>query len=113
MAIYKMHVSMARWIERSDVKEAFGRLVQKHGLQADLYERSFFPLLDFQFGMQVRAIPVVSLLLMAMQWYNTASMQKARAFGFFGCCDSITAHREVFEAAAAKKMLPSLDLQAN
>lgn len=62
----KNRIVMSKWATQPEVKDAWLRLQKKHNLQPNVFEKTWWPLLDFLFG---------------IQWACSMSMSKAREFG--------------------------------
>jgi hypothetical protein len=103
----KNRIVMTNWAKQPKVKEAWERLQKKHGLQPAVFEKMWWPLLDFLFGIQwdCKCVPC-GRETAAADGRASMSMTKCRDYGFFGYCNSTEAHYEMFREAERNKLLP-------
>jgi hypothetical protein len=67
--VSEQRVSLAKWSQKREVKEAWERLAEREGLQRDAFEKATWAFVDFVLG---RDYDIVQ------------SMSKARAAGWTG-----------------------------
>jgi len=87
----EQRISLAKWAQTDEVKQAWNKLAEREGLQKDALEKATWPFVDFVLG---RSYDLV------------VSMSKAREAGWTGYVDSWKSLSDVFGEMEAAKILP-------
>jgi hypothetical protein len=89
--LLEARLDVTKWAARDDVKAAWGRLAERHGLEKDAFEKATWAFLLFVLGRPFNIL---------------ISMSKAREYGYTGYKDTWKALEEVFEELEQEKYLP-------
>ena len=84
-------ISLAKWSERKEVKDAWQTIAKREKLDAETFEHGTFGFADFVWGRQFDVY---------------ASMTKARKLGWTGYMDTFEGYVNVFETMRRNKMIP-------
>ncbi|KAK4039732.1 NAD(P)-binding domain protein [Parachaetomium inaequale] len=91
--VLEQRVSLVKWSQRGDVREAWERLAAREGLQREAFAGATWAFVDFVLG---RGYDVVQ------------SMSKAREIGWTGYQDTWKSFSDVFGELEAAKVLPKM-----
>ena len=89
-SVVKSRVSLVKWSQRKEVKEAWERLAKRDGLEMDAFEKGTWGFGDFVFGRQFQI---------------SASMTKARKLGWTGYQDTFEGFAKVFDRLKKEKII--------
>ncbi|KAK4096369.1 NAD(P)-binding domain protein [Parathielavia hyrcaniae] len=92
-SVLEQRVSLVKWSQKAEVKEAWERLAEREGLQRDVFGKATWAFLDFVLG---RSYDLV------------VSMSKAREAGWTGYQDTWKAFSDVFGELEAANVLPKV-----
>jgi hypothetical protein len=67
-SVLKNRINITAWSKKPEVREAFDRLQKKHNLDAKVFDKTWWPLLDFLFGTLVLRPYCGLTLCTGLQW---------------------------------------------
>ncbi|KAK4144951.1 NAD(P)-binding domain protein [Dichotomopilus funicola] len=91
-SVLSQRVNLVKWSQQTEVKDAWGRLAEREGLQREAFEQATWGFVDFVLG---REYDIVQ------------SMSKAREAGWMGYEDTWKSFEDVFDELEAAKVIPA------
>ncbi|KAF2427657.1 NAD(P)-binding protein [Tothia fuscella] len=89
----EQRIDLTKWAKRDDVKQAWGRLVEREGLDKDGLEKATWGFLGFVLGRNFDLV---------------ISMSKARRIGWTGYLDTWESFEKTFKTMEQEKIIPKL-----